>query len=77
MRREYGLPAHALLRSAHLARRNHFHGTSDLLRALNARDLSPYFFSSCHFTLSYRPYQVCVLLNVFNRALKLASISSL
>ena len=40
--------AHALLRLAHLARGDGFHGLGDLLRALDARDLDPDFFRAGH-----------------------------
>src|SRR5690606_24539797 len=40
--------SHAILRLAHLARRDHFHGLGDLLRVLDARDLGADFFGSGH-----------------------------
>ena len=41
-------PAHALLRLAHFARRDHFHGARDLLRVLHALDLGANFFTDGH-----------------------------
>ena len=40
--------AHAFLRLAHLARRDHLHGLGDLLSILDARDLAADFFCACH-----------------------------
>ena len=40
--------AHALLRLAHLAGRDHLHRTRDFLRVLDARDLAPNFFAYGH-----------------------------
>ena len=42
---------HAFLSLTHLARRDHFHGAGDLLRALDAGYLVTYFFSDGHNSL--------------------------
>ena len=44
---------HAVLRTSHLARSDHFHGAGDLLSALNTRDLGANFLASSH-TVRYQ-----------------------
>src|SRR5690554_7724599 len=45
---------HTLLSFTHFARRHHFHGGGDLLRALDASDLVTYFFSDGHKSLPFQ-----------------------
>jgi hypothetical protein len=67
---------HAILGLAHLARGDHFHGTGDLLRALDARDLGADFLADCHRCVSGLSRSAW-LLNFSISSAKAPAISSL